>query len=430
MGDQYERGGEGPSYPKAPVAQMTLPREIDDVPVAVESPAAAGEPDEAARAELQERIRKAPGSTETTIGVGDDGLPIDPNDRVFQISAIEDHVISLLKEERLQILQRCAVQTKHGRHTVNADFHMRLRSFLRALKDVNMTPRIKAESKIDQGLDLFWRDGFDFHPEYTALAKSLYDGWQASSWGAGEVTDEVTDDTREEVEENLPAATGKRVAPQGGVRIRRPDPKHPIYGASGIMRGILVKKDRIRTYMLDPNYSERRAAKFYGHNGLQVNDWWPRQLCALRDGAHGVKMGGIAGNTLTGAYSVLVAAGYEGLDDDCGDWLWYSGSDAHRNTNPKTPTISSYTECLIKSLKTRNPVRVFRSHRGSSIWAPRVGLRYDGLYEVVEQAKGINPKGGAFLKFRLVRLGDQPDIDRERPNARELKAESRVEDDY
>lgn len=45
----------------------------------------------------------------------------------------------------------------------------------------------------------------------------------------------------------------------------------------------------------------------FGHNGLSVGDWWPYQACALRDGAHGSSMGGIAGGARDGAKSIVVS---------------------------------------------------------------------------------------------------------------------------
>ena len=76
-----------------------------------------------------------------------------------------------------------------------------------------------------------------------------------------------------------------------------------------IMRGIQIGGDARSTYKLDTKYlTPPRNFRIFGHNGLEVGDWWPLQLCALRDGAHGSAQGGIAGSAITGAYSIIVSS--------------------------------------------------------------------------------------------------------------------------
>lgn len=40
-------------------------------------------------------------------------------------------------------------------------------------------------------------------------------------------------------------------------------------------------------YKLEDNYPFKKNPHVPGHNGLTIGDWWPLQICALRDGAHG-----------------------------------------------------------------------------------------------------------------------------------------------
>lgn len=44
---------------------------------------------------------------------------------------------------------------------------------------------------------------------------------------------------------------------------------------------------RTRTYKLEDGYVFKKDPQVEGHNGLFVGQWWPLQICALRDGAHG-----------------------------------------------------------------------------------------------------------------------------------------------
>ena len=143
-----------------------------------------------------------------------------------------------------------------------------------------------------------------------------------------------------------------------------------------------------------------------------------------------MKMGGIAGSTTSRAYSILVAAGCQVMEDDQGDWLVYSGSDAHDNKDPAKPKVSGSTQCVRRSIATGRPVRVLRSFLGKSVWAPKRGNQYDGLYTVVREITDINKKGGAYLKYRLNRNNQQPAIALARPTGPERSQESRVEDGY
>ena len=67
------------------------------------------------------------------------------------------------------------------------------------------------------------------------------------------------------------------------------------------------------------------------------------------------------------------------------------------------------------------PIRVIRSGRSGSKYSPRQGLRYDGLYKIAGEEMPLNTKGGAYVRFELVREPDQAPIDMGRPNAAEMK---------
>jgi hypothetical protein len=352
-------------------------------------------------------------------------MPSEPDERIYNIPAGEKALIEFLASVRQQLVQRMAVDLKNMRDpTRNGPgptpaTYKELRCFLRSIKDMQMTPKIKQRAKVEEMLRLIYDDPkYPFPAPYAIYAKKMYEDWAAINWGAGEVEEEVESDSAVVA---VPARSGP---------LRRPSPNHPIYGRNGIMRGILQVKVKTTTYMFDTLYTGKRDAKVFGHNGIAVGQWWPRQICALRDGAHGVKMGGIAGNVQTGAYSILVAAGYEGMDDDQKETLIYSGSDSHKNTNPDVAIRSAYTQCLETSLGNQRSVRVLRSSRGRHVCAPAKGLRYDGLYKVTRSLQDLNEKGGLYLKFKLVRESGQPPIDTSRPTLEEIYQESKVEDGY
>ncbi|KAF2707271.1 hypothetical protein K504DRAFT_504449 [Pleomassaria siparia CBS 279.74] len=167
------------------------------------------------------------------------------------------------------------------------------------------------------------------------------------------------------------------------------------------------------------------SADFYGEGDLIMGQWWPTQLCTVRDGAHGAAQGGIYGQTGKGAYSIVVAGGGGYNDEDNGDEIWYSGTVsrdpiklAAKNMSKKTSVQSpdtflatDNTQRLIESCDTiGEPVRVIRSHNlpKSDIYRPLVGFRYDGLYKVVEYEITDNIKGS--YRFRLLRCPGQSAI--------------------
>lgn len=68
---------------------------------------------------------------------------------------------------------------------------------------------------------------------------------------------------------------------------------------------------------------------------------------------------------------------------------------------------------LQQSLQTQNPVRVLRSavKHGNSTFAPKGGIRYDGLYLVVRQLDNKkNSLGGVYCCFEFERKSGQEEL--------------------
>ncbi|KAG8530138.1 uncharacterized protein KY384_005621 [Bacidia gigantensis] len=194
------------------------------------------------------------------------------------------------------------------------------------------------------------------------------------------------------------------------------------------LRGIIIQNNP-RSYRLDPEMTPaKRRSDIFGHNGLAVGQWWPLRHCALRDGAHGHIQGGIHGSANAGAYSIVVSGQYSALDVDNETTLYYSGSNSLTNTNPSEPIITYATKSLRVSYSTQRPIRVIRASGSDSQYAPSKGLRYDGLYRVTNEATEKNDVGGAYLRFKLVRAPNQPDIDSTRPTMAERRVWNAVKD--
>ena len=146
----------------------------------------------------------------------------------------------------------------------------------------------------------------------------------------------------------------------------------------------------------------KRPHDYIGQGSLTNGQWWPLQICLIRDGAHGANEGGISGTHGGVAHSVIVSnSGYGNVDN--GETVEYCG------TASRTLTATPNTLMLLESHKQRTPVRLFRSGAGKpATYLPKKGLRYDGLYNVT--AYTVLDAGTAMHRFTLTRQPGQPPI--------------------
>ena len=162
-----------------------------------------------------------------------------------------------------------------------------------------------------------------------------------------------------------------------------------------------------RKQRINPAYQLKVNCQRFGQVDLINGQWWPLQLCALRDGAHGSSQGGIHGSKgKGGAYSIVLAGShYDDIDE--GDDIWYCGTDG------KNFTHSENTQILIESVEKKNPIRVLRSmnlQKSKSSYAPSHGYRYDGLYRAMDYKELKGEPDKKRLRFHLKRLPDQDPI--------------------
>jgi hypothetical protein len=135
----------------------------------------------------------------------------------------------------------------------------------------------------------------------------------------------------------------------------------------------------------------------------------------------GSLVAGISGNVNDGVYSIIVARMYADIDYDKGDVLYYAAADAHTTKAATADRSNDSTRALLRSLATKNPIRVLR--KSSSGWsgAPKAGLRYDGLYTIKSIAEQTNDEGGKYLRFKLERQDGQPPIAINKPSPSEIR---------
>ncbi|XPS79995.1 hypothetical protein M3J09_011959 [Ascochyta lentis] len=189
-----------------------------------------------------------------------------------------------------------------------------------------------------------------------------------------------------------------------------------------ILRGIVTVKGKDRNGdRLDRAYTTKhpRDPKFFGDEGVILGQWWPSQLCTVRDGVHGAAQGGIYGDKDKGAFSIVLSGGgYHDQDD--GDTIEYSG------TEGKDYEATDATLSMIKSAELGNHIRVIRSSQllKSNKYRPSCGLRYDGLYQI-KSYKELDHKKRTY-RFHLERIPGQEPIrfegDAKRPTLFEEEA--------
>jgi SAD/SRA domain len=200
-----------------------------------------------------------------------------------------------------------------------------------------------------------------------------------------------------------------------------------------MLRGIkappksIIKNEPKAAWSFEKNYGLKKDAHYHGNKYLVNGQWWPRQICAVRDGAHGASVAGITGPSPDepgkGAVScVMSGETYAAVNKDGGDEVLYAGTEQDDPKHVGQPTPA--TRHMMDAVKSKLPVRLMRSANlpADNNFRPKEGFRYDGLYTVLGME--LLDKDKAHYRFHLKRCPGQPPIRssgvEERPTAREL----------
>uniref|UniRef100_A0A803T7A9 E3 ubiquitin-protein ligase UHRF n=1 Tax=Anolis carolinensis TaxID=28377 RepID=A0A803T7A9_ANOCA len=163
--------------------------------------------------------------------------------------------------------------------------------------------------------------------------------------------------------------------------------------------------------------------------GVPVGTMWKFRVQVSESGVHRPHVAGIHGRSNDGAYSLVLAGGYED-DVDHGNSFTYTGSGGRDLSGNKRTAEQSCDQKLTnmnralalncsapindkegseaKDWRAGKPVRVVRNAKGGrhSKYAPKEGNRYDGIYKVCIRT-GMRRKliqRGFCLLFRCARL--------------------------
>lgn len=165
--------------------------------------------------------------------------------------------------------------------------------------------------------------------------------------------------------------------------------------------------------------------------GVPVGSQWKFRVQVSESGAHRPHVAGIHGRSTDGAFSLVLAGGYEDDVDD-GNEFTYTGSGGRDLSGNKRTAEQSCDQKLTnmnralaincnasvnekdgaeaKNWKGGKPVRVIRSCKGRkhSKYSPEDGNRYDGIYKVVKYWPEQGKSGFLVWRYLLKRDDDEP----------------------
>uniref|UniRef100_A0A671UFB1 E3 ubiquitin-protein ligase UHRF n=1 Tax=Sparus aurata TaxID=8175 RepID=A0A671UFB1_SPAAU len=165
--------------------------------------------------------------------------------------------------------------------------------------------------------------------------------------------------------------------------------------------------------------------------GIPVGSLWKFRVQVSESGVHRPHVAGIHGRSNDGAYSLVLAGGYEDDVDD-GNEFTYTGSGGRDLSGNKRTAEQSCDQTLThmnralalncnipvnakngaeaKNWKEGKPVRVVRSCKGRkhSKYSPEEGNRYDGIYKIVKYWPAKGKSGFLVWRYLLKRDDDEP----------------------
>jgi putative restriction endonuclease len=151
------------------------------------------------------------------------------------------------------------------------------------------------------------------------------------------------------------------------------------------------------------------AGRTYGHiPGYPEKSEFTDRAELARTGVHRPLQGGISGGQ-DGADSIVVSGGYPD-DEDYGAEIIYTGQggrDRDTRRQVENQELTRGNVGLVRSRFDGRPVRVIRGAGGNSVHSPARGLRYDGLWQVVDHWHDKGRDGFRIWRFRLVKLSDE-----------------------
>ncbi|KAF2138130.1 uncharacterized protein K452DRAFT_321479 [Aplosporella prunicola CBS 121167] len=175
------------------------------------------------------------------------------------------------------------------------------------------------------------------------------------------------------------------------------DVRPRLFAPDGRLHGACTGKELTRDALLrywqehDPAVMDESRPRQHGDLGFRPGDWWINGMFAFHAGIIDLKStdGGIVADKYC-AYA-LVLKDTDEVYSETPDKFQYRCRPGDRGRYRMTSA----------DFKSRYPIRVLRSHNLASLWAPRSGIRYEGLYKVtgwtVRPASAAENKGESIV---------------------------------
>ncbi|KAF2202480.1 hypothetical protein GQ43DRAFT_310365 [Delitschia confertaspora ATCC 74209] len=170
-----------------------------------------------------------------------------------------------------------------------------------------------------------------------------------------------------------------------------------LYGRGGRLEGIARPSDKSRTALLKrwqytcPERIAPSVSRRHGDLGFKPGDWWISPLFAYHAGIIDLKTtdGGICCDDQK-AYALLLKASEDEIMTSTPKEFTYR---CPRNDPGRFRLTAA-------DPKSRHLIRVLRSHTLTNLWAPKVGVRYEGLFKVAGWSVRLVPRHQIAEKWK------------------------------
>ena len=155
-------------------------------------------------------------------------------------------------------------------------------------------------------------------------------------------------------------------------------------------------------------------SRFFGTpDGVHVGQLFENRAELQAEYVHRPGQAGISGTGIEGADSIVLSGGYTD-DEDHGDYVIYTGHGGHDPSSRGQVSDQSIdapgNAALITSETLGLPVRVTRGWQLKSPYAPPVGYRYAGLFNVTSHWTKTGLDGFVVVLYRLDRIPEQDEL--------------------
>ncbi|CAH0260013.1 YDG/SRA domain-containing protein [Chryseobacterium sp. Bi04] len=144
--------------------------------------------------------------------------------------------------------------------------------------------------------------------------------------------------------------------------------------------------------------------------GFQEGHLFKNRQEIMDSNLHRTLQAGIDGNIKEGASVIILSGGYED-DVDNGNEIIYTGAGGNDSNTKKQIEDQSWSNrsnaALLVSMDQGLAVRVIRGEKHKSLYSPKEGYKYAGLYSVVDAWEEIGKSGFKVCRFLLRYSGSQ-----------------------